>query len=113
LPRPHVIETPERKGTIGSQILQYFIKKYYDEYDAPYSPTLVDRVNAKKLACDFSIEHAEPMIDKFFELKQNNTIPQFRSAPVTLSCVFFNRNELYRLLKEDVDNSHIDLEEKF
>lgn len=98
MPRP--VESYSGK-TPPAQLILTWQRLYYDAGHGTYFPTVVCRKLCKSLVETYGLIIAELAIEKFFWLISIGH-PNFRSAPITVRCAYFNRNELIRLVKEEL-----------
>jgi hypothetical protein len=82
------------------RLLNKFSQLYWGETGGKYSPTIIDRVNAKRFISDYTETFAWEMVKLFIGLVQVD--PAWRKKNMTISSAYYHRNELYRRVIENL-----------
>ncbi len=83
----------------AAEILTLFSQVYFKNYYLNYRPSIKDKVAARRMLEDFGEFLAPEMIRVFFEFLHDH--PNYRNAPPTLSCLYYNRADIGKKLFEE------------
>ena len=87
-------------------VMEIFSDMFREKTGHDFYPTVKDRVCCKRMVAAYGWMMSSQLVEKFFELVKRQH-PNYRRAPLTMSCCFYNRSDLITkvtAIKETVES---------